>query len=126
MTRTLAFDLDGTLTHSAPDIAAAVNRMLTARGLGPLSEAAITDMVGDGLQPLIQRAFAALGRTPDPQAAQDYLADYEANVARSTRLFPGVVESLDALRQRGWTLTVCTNKPENAARLLLGRGEVVA
>ena len=119
MTRTLAFDLDGTLTHSAPDIAAAVNRTLAARRLPALSEAAITLMVGDGLQPLIQRAFAAAGATPDGQAARDYLADYESNVAASTRLYPGVREALDRLRLRGWTLAVCTNKPEHAARLLL-------
>ena len=117
--RTLAFDLDGTLTDSAPDIAAAVNRMLAVRGLGPLSVPAVAAMVGDGLQPLIDRAFAAVGATPDENAGADYLADYESRVAEETKLYPGVADALDALRADGWTLAVCTNKPEHAARLLL-------
>ena len=117
--RTLVFDLDGTLTDSVPDIAAAVNRTLAARGLPALTEADVAAMVGDGLQPLINRAFAAAGGVPDAQAGSDYLADYESNVAEETRLFPGVETALDELKARGWTLAVCTNKPERAARLLL-------
>jgi len=117
--RTLAFDLDGTLTDSVPDIAAAVNRTLAARGLPALSEPEIAAMVGDGLHPLIQRAFAAVGSAPDATAAQEYLADYESRVAEETRLYPGVQDALDNLRDAGWTLAVCTNKPERAARLLL-------
>jgi len=117
--RLLAFDLDGTLTDSVPDIAAAVNRTLAARGFAPLSEPDIAAMVGDGLLPLIQRAFAAVGAVPDKEAAGEYLADYESQVAVDTRLYPGVPEALDQLRADGWTLAVCTNKPERAARLLL-------
>jgi phosphoglycolate phosphatase len=117
--RVLAFDLDGTLTDSVPDIAAAVNRTLAARGLPALPEPEIAAMVGDGLMPLIQRAFAAVGAVPDGEAARAYLEDYESKVAVDTRLYPGVSDALDALRADGWTLAVCTNKPERAARLLL-------
>jgi phosphoglycolate phosphatase len=115
----MVFDLDGTLVDSVPDIAAAVNRMLAARGHAPLSEPAIAAMVGDGLNPLIQRVFTAVGGTPDDAAAGEYLSDYEANVCVSTRLFPGMAEALTDLREAGFRLAVCTNKPENAARLLL-------
>jgi phosphoglycolate phosphatase len=117
--RLLAFDLDGTLTDSVPDIAAAVNRTLAARGFAALPEPAIAAMVGDGLLPLIERAFAAVGAVPDESAARDYLEDYESRVAVDTKLYPGVPEALDRLRADGWTLAVCTNKPERAARLLL-------
>jgi len=115
----LVFDLDGTLVDSVPDIAAAVNRMLAVRGLPALSQPAVAAMVGDGLHPLIQRAFAAHGATPDAAAAHEYLSDYESNVAVETKLFDGIPEALDALEQAGWRLAVCTNKPERAARLLL-------
>ncbi len=117
--RTIVFDLDGTLVDSVPDIAAAVNRMLAARGLAALDRPAVAAMVGDGLQPLIDRVFAARNATQDAAAAGEYLADYEANVLVETTLFPGVAAALDALGADGWTLAVCTNKPERAARLLL-------
>jgi phosphoglycolate phosphatase len=115
----LVFDMDGTLVDSVPDIAAAVNRMLAARGHAPLTEPAIAAMVGDGLVPLIQRVFAAVGGTPDPQAGRDYLSDYESHVCVKTRLFDGMAAALTTLRSAGWRLAVCTNKPERAARLLL-------
>jgi len=115
----MVFDLDGTLVDSVPDIAAAVNRMLAARGHAKLADPAVAAMVGDGLNPLIERVFKAVGGTPDAAAAHDYLSDYEANVCVDTRLFAGMPEALAALREAGFRLAVCTNKPENAARLLL-------
>ena len=115
----LVFDLDGTLVDSVPDIAAAVNRLLAARNLAPLSNPVVAAMVGDGLQPLIDRVFAAHGTTPDAAAADEYLHDYEANVAVDTVLFSGMADALHTLQKDGWRLAVCTNKPENAARMLL-------
>ncbi len=117
--RTLVFDLDGTLTDSVPDIAGAINRTLAARHLPALPVAEVALMVGDGLQPLIERAFAAAGGVPDGQAGADYLADYESRVAEATQLYPGAADALDTLLAQGWTLAVCTNKPHHAAHLLL-------
>ena len=119
MSPLLVFDLDGTLVDSLPDISAALNRMLAVRGLPALTHAQVAPMVGDGLHPLIDRAFAALNRTPDTAAAQEYLSDYEANVLVDTTLFEGIPELLASLRQDGWHFAVCTNKPERAAHLLL-------
>jgi phosphoglycolate phosphatase len=76
-------------------------------------------MVGDGLQPLIDRVFAARATPADDAAAGEYLADYEANVLVETTLFPGMTQALDDLQKDGWRLAVCTNKPERAARKLL-------
>lgn len=117
--RLAVFDLDGTLVDSAPDIAAAVNRMLARRGFAALAPQAVAAMVGDGVAPLMQRAFAAHGATPDEAAAADYLRDYEANVLVETRLFAGIPEALAALAAAGWRLAVCTNKPARATHLLL-------
>jgi phosphoglycolate phosphatase len=115
----VVFDLDGTLVDSAPDIAAAVNRMLAARRLSLLSQAAVAAMVGDGLHVLMDRVFAAAGTPLDPAAADEYLADYEANVLVETALFPGIEAALDQLAAAGCRLAVCTNKPEHATHLLL-------
>ena len=115
----LVFDLDGTLVDSLPDITAALNRMFAARGLPALSHGQVMPMVGDGLHPLIERAFAVQGTPADDAAAADYLGDYEANVLVDTKLFDGITSSMDTLARDGWRFAVCTNKPERAAHLLL-------
>ncbi len=119
MTRTLLLDLDGTLVDSVPDIAAALNRLMIARGLAPFATRAVAAMVGDGSPVLIARAFAAHGGAPDAAALADFLADYTRNVATMTRPYPGVEAGLAQLAASGWRLAVCTNKPEAAARALL-------
>jgi phosphoglycolate phosphatase len=49
----------------------------------------------------------------------DFVSDYESHIAVGSRLYPAVAETLSALAADGWTLAVCTNKPERAARALL-------
>ncbi len=118
--RTLLLDLDGTLVNSVPDLAGALNRLMVSRRLGPFTEAEVALMVGDGVAKLIERAFAARSRVPDDTAIADYSADYAEHAAVATRPYPGVAETLHALTGDGWKLAVCTNKPEAAARILLG------
>jgi phosphoglycolate phosphatase len=117
--RTLLLDLDGTLVHSVPDLAAALNRMLRARGLAALSQSEVTAMIGDGVVLLVERAFAARGRSPDTGAVAEFSADYGAHAAVETVPYPGVADALRSLADDGWRLAVCTNKPEAAARSLL-------
>jgi phosphoglycolate phosphatase len=119
MSRCLVLDLDGTLVDSAPDLAAAVNRLMAARGLAPFSLAEVTAMVGDGVRVLLDRAFAARGAAADAAALAAYSADYGANFAVATRPFPGAEAALSRLAKDGWRLAVCTNKPEAMARDVL-------
>ena len=117
--RTLVLDLDGTLVDSVPDLAAALNRLMAARGLPGFSHPEVTAMVGDGVAALVARGFAARGQAPDDAALDAFIADYGANAARATVAFPGVAETLRLLAGEGWRLAVCTNKPEAPARSLL-------
>ena len=119
MARTLLLDLDGTLVDTVPDLAAALNRLMRARSLPAFSQPQVAGMVGDGVVALVGKAFAARGLQPDPAAAQDFTADYQAHVAIDSRLYPNVPQALNGLIHQGWQLAVCTNKPEQAARLLL-------
>jgi len=119
MRRVAVFDLDGTLVDSAPDLAAALTRLMAARGLPGFSREEVIPMIGDGAKRLVERAFAARGLAPDAGALPAFLADYEAKAAVETRPFPGIPEALEALDAAGWALAVCTNKPEGAARALL-------
>ena len=119
MTRTLLIDLDGTLVHTVPDLTAALNRLMRARGLAEFTQPETARLVGDGVARLVQRAFAARGRTADPDAIAVFAADYGANAAVESQVYPGVAAGLSDLAREGWGLGVCTNKPEAAARSLL-------
>jgi phosphoglycolate phosphatase len=115
----MLLDLDGTLVDSVPDLAAAMNRSLTAQKLAPLSRDEVRGFIGDGAKALVDRGFAARGRVADAAILDAFVLDYGARAAVETRAYPGVPEGLAALRARGWTLAVCTNKPEAPARALL-------
>jgi phosphoglycolate phosphatase len=119
VTRTLLLDLDGTLVNSVPDLAAALNRLMSARGLAGFSRPETALMVGDGVVRLVEQAFAARSRTPDEGAVAEFSADYLLHAAVETKPYPGVSDGLLALARDGWKLAVCTNKPERAARALL-------
>lgn len=119
MRPTLLLDLDGTLIDSAPDLTAALNRLMEARELAPFTLADTTAMIGDGVGRLIERAFAARGRAMEAGATEAFSADYAAHSMVATRLYPGVAATLGVLRGAGWRLAVCTNKLEAPARALL-------
>lgn len=116
----LAFDLDGTLVDSAPDIAGAANATLADFGAPPLTLVAITRMIGDGAPKLMERALAA-ARLDMPLSIvmPTFMRHYDAHATRLVRPFPGVIATLDILRDQGYRLGVCTNKPIAATRLVL-------
>jgi len=117
----LVFDLDGTLVDTVPDLCAALNEMLRERGRQLLSPQQVKQMVGDGVPTLVARALAASeGDAEDlASALPRFLAIYEANATRLSRAYPGVPETLKALRQRGYSTAICTNKPQRATVAVL-------
>ena len=117
--RTLLLDLDGTLVDTVPDLAAALNRLMRSRCLPDFTDQEVAPMVGDGVAALTARAFAARNRQPDATAVADLTADYTEHVAVHSKLYPQALAVLTGLVQDGWKLAVCTNKPEQAARVLL-------
>ena len=120
MPRLAVFDLDGTLVDSAPDIHAALDRLMAARGVAPFARAEVVGMIGDGVRVLVERALAARGLAFDEATLAAFTADYTARAAEATALFPGIAAALDALAAAGWALAVCTNKPAAATAALLG------
>jgi phosphoglycolate phosphatase len=111
----LVFDLDGTLVDALPDLTAALNRMLAARGLAPLPPADVRPMIGDGTTKLIERALAARGAIYADEAERGFLADYTAHVAVESRPFPGVNATLARL-QEGASPSAPTNRPPRRKR----------
>ena len=119
----LVFDLDGTLADTAGDLVATLNHMLTREGLTGVTLAEARHMVGLGARSLITQGFLNNGHTLEAARVEalfiDYLAHYEENIAVHTRLFPGVLKSLDRFEAAGWRFAVCTNKAEAPSVKLL-------
>ena len=107
----IVFDLDGTLVDSAPDIHAAANRMLADAGYAPLDLPTVIGLIGNGIPHLVRRAMDHRGipanRLEDLSARM--LAPYTAQPADLTRTYPGLEDSLRALKADGLRLGVCTN-----------------
>ncbi len=110
--KAVLFDLDGTLADTAPDLAAAVNKMRTDRGLVPSPFDQLRPVASAGARGLIGVAF---GLTPSDAGFDllraEFLANYAAHIATHTTLFDGIAELLQSIKSRGMRWGVVTNKP---------------
>jgi phosphoglycolate phosphatase len=122
--RAVLFDLDGTLVDSAPDIAASVNQLMAAYGLASHSPDAVRGMIGNGIERLVERAFAAHGlmlATRELDERRVRMTEiYGRNLIRLTTLRPGARQALAAAREAGAQIGVVTNKPQGFSRTILG------
>lgn len=119
-------DLDGTLLHTAPDIAVAVNAVLRECGHAPIAESLVASYVGQGVDVLLHRALSGDrdGRIDDQdlqRARALFGPAYAAVNGRYATLYAGVVDGLDTLQAHGLSLACVTNKPQRAAEDLLAR-----
>lgn len=119
--KAIVFDLDGTLVDSARDIVAALDRLLVERGRPAVGFEAGRAMIGDGARVLIERGFAATGGPVGDidGALKRWFELYAADIAGHSQPYPGVRETLTALKARGIALAVCTNKADAPSRQLL-------
>lgn len=114
--RALAFDLDGTLTDSAPGLTSAVDAALQALNLPAAGLERVSTWIGNGADVLIERALTwALGQAPESDLLRDarVLLDkhYAVVVESGSKLFPGVKEGLEKLAATGMPMAIVTNKP---------------
>lgn len=120
MLKAVLFDLDGTLLDTVPDIQKCVNDMLVAHGYPPLDYAQTCADVGDGAYKLIERAVPE--GAPDVEACYaEFRKAFAASSNALTRLFPGELETLSALKARGLKLGIVTNKPQDATEHIVAQ-----
>ncbi|HWF13154.1 MAG TPA: HAD-IA family hydrolase [Candidatus Acidoferrales bacterium] len=116
--RALIFDLDGTLIDSKLDLALAVNATLTKLGREPLPHDQIFSYVGRGAPALISRVLGPAASEQDCMLGLEFFVKYySAHKLDNTTLYPGVRETLDALK--GMPMAVYTNKPVRVSRSII-------
>ncbi|MHA3915505.1 HAD hydrolase-like protein [Halovulum sp. GXIMD14793] len=119
--RVAVFDLDGTLADTSGDLIAAANACFDEDWLDPAKDQATAFRGGRAMLRLALQRQGAVSNDRIEALFPELLDYYAANIDRHTRLYPGVEAALDALTAAGWTLAVCTNKPEGLAETVLTR-----
>ncbi|HVN36129.1 MAG TPA: HAD-IA family hydrolase [Casimicrobiaceae bacterium] len=115
------FDLDGTLADTAPDLAAALNRVRIDRGLEPLAAARLRSSSSHGARGLIGTGMGISPDHPDYRALRDaFLTHYEAALCVDTTLFADVGTMLDGIESRALKWGIVTNKATRYTIPLLG------
>jgi len=114
----ILFDLDGTLIDSVPDLALSLNLTLEKLGMQTYEENTIRSWVGNGAATIVKRALSGSVEISEDinedlfnKALEIFLDFYKDNLTTSTRLYPNVKHTLQSLKQKGYILTIVTNKP---------------
>lgn len=124
--RAVAFDLDGTLVETLPDLHESAIRMLAQIGRPPVSESTVRAFVGDGVDRLVKRLLTGESDgEPDAasfeKATENFRSHYAAVLTRASHPFAGAISTLEILRERGFKLACVTNKPARFTEPLLER-----
>lgn len=118
----VAFDLDGTLADTAPDLAATLNHVLDRLGRPGVDPESVRHLVGHGAKALLRNGLAASDEASEKLVEQGfpiYLDYYSKNICVRTKPYPALDEALDELSERGVGLAICTNKQERLTHLLV-------
>jgi phosphoglycolate phosphatase len=105
--RAALFDFDGTLADSFAAIAASTNHVRQSYSLPTMTEHEVRRYVGHGLPNLMRELCPG---HPVDEAVRRYREHHATTMIAGTRLFPGVVDTLQVLHRRGVKLGVCSNK----------------
>lgn len=114
------FDLDGTLIDTAIDITEALNRTLRELNLCEFDQSTVRSWIGEGARALVATALQAQHDFRDVETVMPMMMrHYQQCLFLSASVYPGVKETLQALRHAGRHLAVCTNKPARFVEPLL-------
>ena len=117
----IVFDLDGTLINSLEDLADSANWMLSQHGYPTHPVDAYRYFVGDGMRKLIERILPAEERTyaQIEQCKTEFVTYYKIHMEDKTVVYPGMIELLNELKDRGLRIAVATNKVHSAVAPLM-------
>ncbi len=105
------FDLDGTLIDSAPDLAAAADKLRTDRGMPSIAYERYRPMAGAGARGMLAIAFEMKPDHADYEAfREEFYVNYESNLTAKTIAFSGISQLLASIRSKNMPWGIVTNK----------------
>ncbi len=112
MIKAVLFDLDGTFADTAPDLAAALNQVLSEENKPPLPFEIIRPVVSHGGIALIKLGFKYNEQHIDFERVRKRLLNiYQENISQLTKVFDGIETLLEVLEKKQITWGIVTNKP---------------
>jgi 2-phosphoglycolate phosphatase len=122
MFEAVLFDLDGTFADTAPDLAAALNRLRADLGMAPVPPGQLRPLTSQGVRGMLKAGLAML--PSDARYVEFYdrfLHYYSQDICVETTLFPGIERLLDGLEGRCSPWGIVTNKAQRFTLPLLAR-----
>ncbi len=117
------FDLDGTLVDTLGDITTAVNSALNDLEYDPLAPNQVKRLLGFGTQYMMSGAMKTDKPALLTKAEQLFKQYYREVGLQTTKPFPGIIQTLESIKDNGSKLAIATNKPtEGAYQILNGLG----
>jgi pyrophosphatase PpaX len=118
--RAVLFDLDGTLIDSKPLIKAAFVRAMREASACDFPVTGVPPLIGLPLRTMFERAYEAERQARAPEGGVDsalaiYREYFHTHEKELLKAFPGIMETLEALRASGVRLAVVTSKMDSIA-----------
>lgn len=122
MLNTVVFDLDGTLLDTLNDLTNSVNYALVKHGLRMRSKSEVRLFLGNGIRYLMKKAVGD-GITDDRFEAifQSFRSHYVEHCLDTTEPYPGIMNLLMDLKQKGVRMAIVSNKLHPAVQELSNR-----
>ncbi len=114
----IIFDLDGTITASAPGVINSVKYAIEKTGKEPLSEKELLSFVGP---PMVYQFKLIYGIDDDEamEMVRIFRERYNTQGVYESSLFPGIKELLEKLKTDGYMLSIATSKAAPTAKQVL-------
>jgi phosphoglycolate phosphatase len=121
--KAIIFDLDGTLLNTIEDLTDSMNLTLSRFGFKGHDQETYKYFIGDGIETLVKRALPPESRleTIIDRVVAAMREEYSLRWDNKTRPYPGIPELLDALSQRGWPISILSNKPDDSTRMVVAK-----
>lgn len=116
--KAILFDMDGTIINSEEGITKCVQYALQAFGIEEIDLSKLRCFIGPPLDPVFREKY---GMTWERswEAVEKYRERYDVKGIYECRIYDGVRETLELLKEKGYILAVASSKPESACKRIV-------